>query len=298
MILVIGASGRVGGELLGQFGGLEVLKLLGERDRPVRVLAQHAVQAASFEAKGLETALWAPGSSEPLEAAFSGVSRLFLVTPGSAEQVDLQLQAIRAAAKAGIQQIVKISDLGSSATSPIQHARWNWELEQAILRTGVAYTFLRADFFMQNFLLVIAPTVTAEDVFFVPSGEGRVPFVDLRDIAEVAVAALTEPGHENRVYDLTGPESLSFGDVARILSEAINRDVTYEDVAPETARETLVRSGLPDWFAHDLVELFGQVKEGLCAEVSSDVPAVTHHPARSLRDFLGEARESFQTAYV
>jgi len=265
---------------------------------PVRVLVQSAAQAATFEAMGLETVLWEAGTSESLMPAFQGVTKLFLVTPGSSEQVALQCEAIATAAKAGVRQIVKISDLGSSPDSHLVHARWNGEIEQAILRSGVAYTFLRPEFFMQNFLLVIAPTVTAEDAFFAPTGEGRVPFVDIRDIAEVAVAALSEPGHENRIYDLTGPENLSFGDVARILSEAVNRDISYEDVAPEVARETLVRTGLPDWFAGDLVELFSQVRAGHGGAVSSAVADVTHHPARSLRQFLREHRDDFQTAFV
>lgn len=298
MILVIGASGRVGGELLGQFGGEEVLSRLTARHEPLRILAQSASQAAAFEAQGLE-AVWGDlGRAETLDRAFRGVTSLFLVTPGSAEQVTLQCHAIAAAARAGVRRIVKISDLGSDPDSPILHARWNWAIEEAILRSGVPYTLLRPRFFMQNFLLVIAPSVTAEDAFFAPTGDGRVPFVDVRDVAEVAVAALTEDGHANRRYELTGPEDLSFSDVARILSGAVNRDVCFEDVAPEAARAALVQSGLPGWFADDLVEVFGQVRDGRCAGVTATVQEITGHPARSLRDFLRDHRNAFQTAYV
>lgn len=298
MILVIGASGRVGGELLGQFGGLEVLRLLAERKVPVRVLAQTAAQAANFEARGLEARQWDPEEPGAVAAAFAGVHKLFLVTPGSAEQVALQRGAIAAAVRAGVRHVVKISDLGASADTPLLHARWNWEVEEAIRASGLAYTFLRDRFFMQNFLLVIAPSVMAEDAFFAPSGEGRLPFVDLRDIAEVAVAALTEDGHENRVYDLTGPEALSFGDVARLLSEAVHRDIRYEEVPADEARANLVRSGLPEWFAQDVVGLLGEARDGHSAGVSTTVAEVTHHPARTLGQFLREHREAFQTAHV
>lgn len=298
MILVIGASGRVGGELLGQFGGGEVLRQLADRYAPVRILAQNAAQAASFDAQGWETVLWDPLDDATLDRACRGISKLFLVTPGSSEQVALQCRAIAAAARAGVRHVVKISDLGSSEDSSLIHARWNWTIEQAIRQAGLAYTFVRPQFFMQNFLLVVAPSVIAEDVFFAPAGEGRVPFVDVRDIAAVAVAALLEPGHEHRIYDVTGPENLSFADVARILSEAINRDVRYVEVSPEESLEGLVRSGLPDWFATDLVALFTQVKEGLTVSLSTAVEDVTHHPARSLGQFLRENREAFQTAYV
>lgn len=235
---------------------------------------------------------------ETLDPAFAGVTKVFIVTPGSADQVTIQCNAIQAAARAGVQQIVKISDLGAGPDSPLAHARWNWEIEQALIASGLSYTILRPMFFMQNFLIVIAPSVTAEDAFFAPTGDGRVPFVDLRDIAEVAVAALTEDGHANRIYDITGPEDLSFADVARILSETVSRHIRFEDVAPEAAFEALVRMGLPEWFARDLIALFAIVKDGHAAGVSSTVAEVTRHPARSLQQFLRENREAFQTAYV
>lgn len=289
MILVIGATGRVGGEVLAQ---------LVAKGAPLRVLVQNAAQAATFEAQGVAVAWGDLRRPETLDPAFQGVTKLFLVTPGAPDQVEVQCNAITAAQRAGVQQVVKISDLGASPHSPLVHARWNWEVEQVLVKSGLPYTILRPQFFMQNFLLVLAPSVTAEDAFFAPSGSGRVPFVDIRDIAEVAVAALTEKGHENRIYDLTGPEDLSFADVARILSDTISRDIRCEDVSPEAALDSLVRQGLPGWFAQDLVALFGLVKEGHAAGVSTTVWEVTHHPARPLRQFLKENRAAFQTAHV
>lgn len=289
MILVIGATGRVGGEVLAQ---------LVAKGVPLRVLAQHAAQAAALEARGVETVVGDLRRPETLDPAFQGVNKLFIVTPGASDQVVIQSNAIDAAVRAGVKHVVKVSDLGASPRSPLSHARWNWEIEQVLIKSGLPYTILRPQFFMQNFLLVIAPSVAAEDAFFAPTGEGRVPFVDIRDIAEVAVAALTDTGHENRIYDLTGPEDLSFADVARILTNTIQRDIRFEDVEPDAARETLVRLGLPTWFANDLVSLFAIVKEGQASGVSATVAEVTHHPARSLEQFLKEHREAFQTAHI
>lgn len=298
MILVIGASGRVGGELLGQYGGEEVMARLLERQMRLRVLTPSAHLTKAFEARGMDAVCWDTLDDELLERACRDVSRLFLVTPGSAEQVTLQCRAIAAAARAGVRQIVKISDLGAEPGSDLVHAQWNWTIEAAIRESGVPYTFIRPRFFMQTLLLVVAPSVMAEDVFFAPPGNGRVALVDVRDIADVAVAALVEPGHAHRVYELTGPEELSFTDVARILSEGLQRDIRCVETPPEEVRSSLVQSGLPGWFADDLVEAFSRVRDGRSAGLTGTVSDVAGHPARALAEFVQANRDAFQTAYV
>lgn len=289
MILVIGTTGRLGREVLGQ---------LREKGLPVRVLVQNAAQAAAIDGGDFDLVMGDIRQPETLGKAFEGVRKVFLVTPGAPAMIAAQKNVIEAAARAGVMQVVKISELGASPAAPLDHMRGNWQIEEHLIHSGVGYTIIRPQFFMQNFLFVVAPSVSTDDALYAPISEGRMPFVDLRDVAEVAVTALSEPGHLGKVYDVTGPEALTFEEVANHLSRATHRNIQFSEVSPLEAWEALVRSGLPTWYADDLIALYALVKEGKASEVTDTVAEVTGRPARTLASYLFENRDAFQTAYV
>src|SRR5207245_9911999 len=163
--------------------------------------------------------------------------------------------------------------------------RRHFDVGKALQQSGVASTILRPHVFMQNFL-DIAPTIAREGRIRSASGDGKIPFIDARDIAAVAAAALTAPGHEGKKYVLTGPEALGYGDVARIIGKAVGRPVEYVAESLEEARERLVRAGAPPSMIESTLALAAyQRAGGPTAEVSKTVEEILGRPPRSFAKF-------------
>jgi uncharacterized protein YbjT (DUF2867 family) len=196
--------------------------------------------------------------SEPasIDGLFSGVKAMFLLTGNDPDMARLQITAIAAAAGAGVESVVKLSALGASDHSRLPIGRLHYEAEAALTASGMRWTMLRPHVFMQN-LFGQASSIAHTGRIVGASGDGRIPFIDTRDIAAVAAVALTGPGHDGQKYILTGPEALSYYDIARILSEVIGRPVEYHDRFDEARdRNTLAahqRAGGKTAMVHDTV---------------------------------------------
>ena len=217
MILVFGATGTIGEELI---------SILSSDGVPaVAVTRGPAPEQAPPGIRWVQADLSAPAS---MEGVFSGVKSTFLLTGNHPDMARLQITAIDAAARAGVEHVVKLSALGASDHSRLPIGRAHYEAEAALMASGMRWTILRPHVFMQN-LLAQAPGIVHEGRIVGASGDGRVPFVDTRDIAACAAVALTRTGHDGEKYILTGPEALSYYDIARILTEVIGRPVEYHD---------------------------------------------------------------------
>jgi len=283
MILVFGATGRI---------STEVIALLRAHAHPHRIMAPGIPNPAMFGLDS-EVVTAVPISPEAWAEAFAGVSALFLSNPGNPAQLELQRKAVEEAKRAGVRRIVKISNLGASLDSQMVQARWNWQLEQDIAASGIPYTILRPRFLLQNFLIVFAPGIKSDGTFFAPAGDTRIPYVDLRDVAEASLAVLTEAGHENRTYEITGPEALSCQDLAHRFSQALERPVRFEDVTPEEGTRLFARLGLPGQVAMDVVAMFAAARAAERPDASSVVTPITHKPARSFDQFVAENLAAF-----
>jgi len=228
-----------------------------------------------------------------LDGLLRGIETVFLLTGNGADLAALQIAAIRAAAKAGVERVVKLSALGASPRSNSPIGRAHFEAEQALIATGMRWTILRPHVFMQN-LLAQAPAIRQGRVV-AASGDGKIPFVDTRDIAAVAARVLTQSGHDGESYVLTGPEALSYHDVARILSEVVGRSVTYEALSLEEARERMTRAGDPSWSIEGLLALAGyQRAGGPTAVVHDTVQRILGRPPRSLAEFARDHAPDFR----
>jgi NAD(P)H dehydrogenase (quinone) len=166
-------------------------------------------------------------------------------------------------------------------------------VEEKLERSGLGWTHLRPNAFMQTLLGYLPTLVSYGGVLRLPAGEGRVGWVDARDIAAVAFRALTEDGHDGRAYAVTGPEALSMANATAAISDATLRNVRYEDTAPETAREALLAAGLPIPFADFLVGFYAAVRAGAHDAVTGDVAEVTGRAPRSFGDYTGEHADAF-----
>jgi uncharacterized protein YbjT (DUF2867 family) len=278
MILITGATGRVGGA---------TLKQLSKRGMPVRALVRNAEKAALAAGPLVETVIGDLAQPRSLESVLDGITAALLVSPLDLDQVELQGNFIDAAKRAGRTHVVKISGLGTALDSVVRSGRWHAQTERHLKDSGLPFTHLRPPFFMQN-ILRFAPTIRASGEFVGSLGQGKVAMIDVDDIAAVAVTALTTDAHAGKVYVLTGPEALSYADVAERLSRILGRTVTYKDVSLAVMRERLLASGMPEWHVDVQVDFNTALSAGHASTITNTVETVTGNPARTLEQFIRE----------
>ena len=283
MILITGASGNV---------GKEVLKQAVASGAKVRAAFQAANKAATAPS-GVEIATVDYNQPETLRAALKGIDKVFLVGPPAQNLVALERKAVDTIKQAGGAHIVKLSAMGGrAAIYPRQHA----ESEDYIKSTGVPYTFLRPNGFMQNLVNYNAQTINTQNAFYGCQGEGKVSHIDLRDVAEVAVKALTEDRHQGKIYTLTGPRALTNAELAQILSDDLGREIRYVDLPAEQFKQALVGAGLPEWSANALLDLQQLYRNGGASAVTNDVEQVLGRRPNSFEQFSRDYKAAFQRA--
>src|SRR5215469_7105980 len=232
MILITGASGNV---------GREVLKQMLQAGHKVRAAYQSSQKAGEAPA-GVETVIVDFNQSGTLRAALNGIDCVFLVGPVAPSLVELESKATEEIKRAGVPRLVKLSAMGTSAaTFPRQHA----ESEDRIKASGVAWTFLRPNGFMQNMVIYNAATVRGQNAFYGSAADGKVSQIDIRDIGAAAVRVLTEDGHLGKTYTLTGPAALSNSEIAAILSSVLGREIHYVNLPPDEMKHALLGTGMP-----------------------------------------------------
>lgn len=281
MILIIGATGNVGSEL--------ITALLPAQAGQIRVLTRNP--GAVFP-DGTEKVVADLGESD-LAAVLDGVHAVFLLTEGL-NIADHDRRLVAAAVRAGVERIVKLSVLavGHGATDPITTLHRAGEEE--IRASGLRWTFLRPTGFMSN-ALNWAPMITADQVVHAPFADGRAAVVDPADIAAVAAACLTQDGHDDRVYELTGPAPLSPADQVAILSQVLDRDLRYSEADPDDTLAQWVSYGMPEQLAHAVIEQFRSTLEPFNSEPTGDITALTSRPARSFTDWAHAHRTELLT---
>lgn len=214
-ILVTGATGNVGSEVLKRLRDhdVRVIAAVPKPDRARRVLGSD-VEVVAFDF----------GNPATFAPAFRNVDKLFLIRPPAISDVPRYITpALNAAQQAGVDQIVFLSLLGVERNSIVPHHA----IEEAVRATGVPWTFLRPSFFMQNLNTTHRAEIRDNSEIFVPAGNGKTSFIDVRDIAAVGAKALLEDGHEQQAYPLTGSAALSYSEVAAIMSDVLHRPIRY-----------------------------------------------------------------------
>jgi uncharacterized protein YbjT (DUF2867 family) len=278
MILITGATGRVGGA---------TLKQLSSRGVPVRALIRSPGKAASVAAPGVETVVGDLAQPRSLAAALADVDAALLVSPLDPQQAELQGNFVEAAKRAGQVHLVKVSGLGTALDSPVRSGRWHAQTEKHIEDSGLPFTHLRPPFFMQN-VLRFAPAIRASGEFVGALKQGKVAMIDTHDLAAVAGTILTTRSHAGKAYILTGPEALSYQDIAERISRFLGRTVIYKDVPLEAMRERLRASGMPEWHIAVQIDFSAALSAGHAATVTDAVAAVTGKPPRTFEQFFQE----------
>lgn len=278
MILVTGATGTVGSELV---------RLLVEAGQRPRVLSRDAGKARRL-GSGVDVAVGDLDRPETIRPALEGVNRMFLLTSRTQQDVAV----LTAARDAGVEALVKLSTQ-EAGWSPVEgHGHLHHEREELIRASGLGWTFLRPTMFMAT-PLRWAPTLEAQGVVAFPGGASRLAPIDARDVSAVACRALTEPGHEGKGYELTGPELLSVEEMVGIRSRVLARGLTYHDLAEEAWGDHLRSVGISDYEIDRLVETFRLVRQGRFAYVTDDVARVLGRPARTFADWCADHQRAF-----
>jgi uncharacterized protein YbjT (DUF2867 family) len=280
VILITGGSGNV---------GKEVLKQIAQTGAQVRAGFQSAGKAAAAPS-GVEIVTVDYDQPETLRAALQGVDRVFLVGPPTSRLPALERKATEVIRQSGVRHLVKLSAMGGrEAIFPRQHA----QSEDYILSSGVPYTFLRPNGFMQNMVNYNGPTISKQNAFYGSEGNGRVSHIDMRDVAAVAVKVLTEDGHIGKAYTLTGPEPLTNSEIAQILSDDLGREIRFIDLAPAQLKPALLTAGVPEWSADALLDLQRLYREGKAAIVTREVEQILGRKPISFAQFSRDYKHAF-----
>jgi uncharacterized protein YbjT (DUF2867 family) len=283
MILITGATGRVGSE---------ILERLSAQGVEVRAVTRDARKAAANPLPHVQFVQGDFEDSKSMKRACTGVERAFLLTNSTERAEQQQIGFIHIAQQSGVRHIVKLSQLHADANAPERFLRYHGVVEAAILSSGLIFTFLRPNLYMQG-LLNFRQSIQEQSAFFAAAGDARISAVDVRDLADVAVAALTTAQHDNQSYALTGPEALTFTEMAQQLSQAIGRTITFVDVAPESMQAALANLGFPAWQADGLLEEFAMYRRGEAAGVESGVQEALGRPPRAFDAFARDYAQRF-----
>lgn len=277
-ILVTGATGNV---------GAEVLRILQKEGQAVRAAVRDAAarSSSSNDVQYVQLDFMKPGTYGP---ALQGVSKLFLVRPPAISDTQRYINPVIDAAKAaGVEQIVFLSLLGAEKNRWVPHHR----IEKYLEASGIAWTFLRASFFMQNLSTTHRGDIREHDEIFVPAGKGKTSFIDVRDIAAVAAKALTEPGHAMKAYPLTGSEALDYAEVARIFSEVLGRQVVYRNPSIWSFVRTMRQRGLGLPFILVMVGIYTTARLRLAGTVTADTATLLGRAPITMRQFVADYKD-------
>lgn len=277
-ILVTGATGNV---------GAPVVRLLLEQEYCVRAAVRDVARARATFGDAVDYTPLDFSKPETYEAAFEGVKAMFLMRPPAVADASKLNAAMDAAKAAGVQHVVFLSLQGVEKNPFVPHAK----TEKHLQTSGLTYTFLRASFFMQNLDTVHRQDIAEYGEVFVPAGRGITSFIDVRDIAAVAVQALTQEGHENRAYELTGKDALDYFQVADIFTDVLGKEVIYPNPLPWRFWRRMRKRGLSAPFVLLMIGLYTACRFGLASNVTEDTERLLGREPRSVRQYVADYRE-------
>ncbi len=287
-ILITGATGTVGSEVVKQ------LSAKGE-NIIVKAAARSATDNTFENLNRVQVVQLDYDKPDSLAVALKGVDKLFLLTPFQSNMVDLTSNLVSEAKKAKVKYIAKQSVMGADAEPGITPGRLHRQAEKIIEESGIPFTFLRPNFFMQNFVNYYSNLIRSQGAFYMPAGDAKVSFVDVRDIAAVAVKSLINDNQQKgRTYNITGGEALSYGQAAEILSKAVGKKINYVNVTDQDARNGMKDMSMDEWTIKSMIELFEITRAGYVSEISPIVEQVTGNKPITFSQFAKDYAGAFK----
>ena len=283
MILLTGATGNIGTELV---------KLLAANGVSLRVISRDERKVAQLDSR-IERIIGDLHEVAVVQRALQGIDKLFMIPVLLDPDHDADRLLINEARRAGVGHIVLVSSgaVRLGAKNPI--GALHREKEVFIQETGIPWTFLRPGGFMSNALRFWADTIKSQAKVFNPTGDGKTAPISPYDIAAVAAVALTNTGHEGKLYDLTGPELLSTPDQVRILSKVVGKPIQCIDIPIEVAAERMSSNGVPEPLVESLSHLWMLVRQNEYPFQTNEVERLTGKPAQTFETWCHEHRSAF-----
>ena len=285
MILLTGATGKIGGE---------TAKQLIAKGAKLRALVRDPAKAADLKAAGVELIVGDVADAETVKRALAGVEQAFLLLPNGEQQEANEKQFTDLCVAAGVKHLVKMSSMEAMATAKTAIPRAHWAVEEYIRASGLQWTMVKPNFFMQN-LLASARSIKEQGRFSLPMGGGTTGMADARDIGAVCAEVLTGKGHTGKSYEITGPEVLTFDQVAECFSEVLGSKVEYVPMPMEQFRERMT-SILKPWHLNAVCELFQEIAEIGLDHTTGTFKALTGRDPISLKQFIQDHKAAFTGA--
>jgi uncharacterized protein YbjT (DUF2867 family) len=282
-ILVTGATGTVGREVVTRLAGAGATVRAAARNPGMLALPEDSVEILSMDLR----------DPADLDRAVADVEKIFLLTPLDQTMTEVTALVVDRARAHGVEHIVRLSALGVGYPRRITLGTVHGEAERIIRASGIDWTFLRPNAFMQNFISYWGESIRTRKAFCVPQGQGRVSLIDVRDIAEVAVETLVGADHRGKAYALTGPAALSNYEVAEIFSTNLGREISYQDISKQEARDALSAQGMSEWMVNVITELFEMSAADEAADVTDAVERLTGKTAIDFEAFVRDFRHAF-----
>lgn len=282
-ILVTGSTGNIGSYVV-----TELLK----REAEVRAAVTNIGRARTIFQPHPNLEITAFDFLQPstFPAALKDIKKIFLIRPPQLAKPERDmLPFLKAAKSAGVEHIVFVSLIGVEKNPIVPHHK----IENLILELGFTYTFLRPSFFMQNLNTTHREDISIRNELYIPVGKAKTSFIDTRDIGEAAAVCLTRSEHENKKYELTGPEALSYDEVASIMSRILGRKIIYKNPNVFTFRNTIIKRGMPKGFANVMTVLYTMTKFGTAKKITHDLEKILTHPPITFERYVKDHKEDF-----
>jgi uncharacterized protein YbjT (DUF2867 family) len=283
-ILVIGGTGTIGNS---------VCDMLQSENADFTALVRNKEKVKSFQTKGIKTVIGDLSDLDSLKKAMEGMDKLFLLSVTSPEIPLLHGNAAKAARASGLKHIVKISVRGASVDANFNIGRFHGNAEKEIRDIRIPITVLQPHSFLQN-LFFDKQSIKEQNAILASMGDGKIPMIDTRDIAAVAVKTLLEKGHEGKSYILTGPKAISYHDIVAELSKALGREIIYIAQTPEESYKAMISWGMPEWLVDDMTNLNRDYAANKATEVSPAVEQILGRKPISLEKFVNDFVDRFR----
>lgn len=277
MIVVTGATGNV---------GAPTVELLRGQGQQVRGLSRHPSHP---DDRAVDLA-----DANAVMAAVVGADAVFAIVPAVENQLDMESNLIAAAQAANVSRYARLSSLGADPNGKDSVSRVHGQAEKLLEDSGLPFTHVRANYFMQMFLTQ-ADNIVRQNIFATCAiGDAEVGFIDTRDIAAAAAVTLTKDGYEGKTLRLTGPELLTFTAAVATLSKSVGRAISYYDMDCSDYRKVLVGAGVSEYLADHIIGLYTRIGSGSSAVTTDDVAEVTGTGARTMTDFAADFADKFR----
>jgi uncharacterized protein YbjT (DUF2867 family) len=248
-------------------------------------------EEAAKAPSGCQAVLADYSDKQSLRNALNGVTSVYVVCSPIPQLVELESNMLDACKEAGVGHVVLNSAMGAGDYAK-SFPGWHRKVEDKLKATGMSYTILRPNGFLQNIVTYNAPSIRAQGAFYVAMGDAKVSYLDVGDIAVVAVKALAGGAHSGKIYELNGPEAISNQELAKRISKAAGRTVSFVDIPESTQREAMLGLGMPEWHVAALLELQQYYKQGGGAKTDGLLKTLIERAPVTLDQYLtANARE-------